>query len=294
MISTVILSKNKAPQLRLLLDSLQINGGNLFDITVLYEYTDDLFLKGYIKTQNHFYNKNLYDVNFPIKWRARHSSNLSHDISGCLSSGRDLTCIFNDENILFNRVASYTLIKKLFDKYRLSTLSLRLGNNTVIQNPYERQDYFAPLPKDGEFAFDKFLVWNASVIDGYTNFAMPFSTSGHIYKKNVILNVLKHSPIGDFEDFEKIIQDKLYSGDFGGNISPLMSCLEYSAVIQNALVKLTETEESNLDVSPASANARYLKGNTIDYFSFDFSHVSKPYQEFLVSFHNENNLHNSS
>ena len=33
MISTVILSKNRPPQLRLLLDSLQINGGNLFDWT---------------------------------------------------------------------------------------------------------------------------------------------------------------------------------------------------------------------------------------------------------------------
>ena len=50
MISTVIVSKDNPPQLRLLLDSLQINGGNLFDITVLYEYTDDLFLQGYIKT----------------------------------------------------------------------------------------------------------------------------------------------------------------------------------------------------------------------------------------------------
>ena len=42
MISTVILSKDKPAQLRLLLDSLQINGGNLFDITVIYEYSDDL------------------------------------------------------------------------------------------------------------------------------------------------------------------------------------------------------------------------------------------------------------
>ena len=84
MISTVILSKDNAPQLRLLLDSLQINGGNLFDITVLYEYTDDLFLEGYIKTQNHFYNKHLYNINFPIKWITRHSPNLSYDIFGCL------------------------------------------------------------------------------------------------------------------------------------------------------------------------------------------------------------------
>ena len=294
MISTVIVSKDNPPQLRLLLDSLQINGGNLFDITVLYEYTDDLFLQGYIKTQNHFYYKHLYDVNFPIKWRTRRSSNLSLDIAGCLSNSRDLVCIFNDEDILFNRVASYKLIRRLFNEYSLSALSLRLGNNTVIQNPYERDRYFAPIPKEGEFVFDKFLVWDASTIDSYTNFAMPFSSNGHIYHKNVILNALQSTPLNHVEDFEKVMQDKLYNGGFDGNVPSLMSCLEYSVVIHNALMKLTETEDSRLDISPESVNARYLKNNVIDYFSFDFSSISKPYEDFLVKFHNENNLHHSS
>ena len=115
MISTIIVSNDKPPQLRLLLDSLQINGGNLFDITVLYDCTDDLFLQGYVKTQNHFYYKHLYDINFPIKWKPRKSSNLSSDIIECLSNSRDLVCIFNDEDILFNRVAPYRLIRRLFN-----------------------------------------------------------------------------------------------------------------------------------------------------------------------------------
>lgn len=294
MISTIIVSNNKPPQLRLLLDSLQINGGNLFDITVLYDYTDDLFLQGYVKTQNHFFYKHFYDVNFPIKWKARRSSNLSLDIAKCLSNSRDLVCIFNDEDILFNRVAPYRLIRRLFNEYSLSTLSLRLGNNTVIQNPYERESYFASIPKEGEFVFDKFLVWDASTIDSYTNFAMPFSSNGHIYHKDVILNVLQQVPIENVEDFEKVMQDKLYSGGFDGKVPPLMACPEYSVVIHNALMKLTETEESRLDISLESVNARYLKNNIIDYFSFDFSSISKPYEEFLVKFHDENNLHHSS
>ena len=72
-----------------------------------------------------------------------------------------------------------------------------------------------------------------------------------------------------------------------------MSCPEYSCVIHNSPTKLTETEESNLDISTETINARYLKGNAIDYNFFDFSGVSKPYQEFIMGFHNENNMHHS-
>ena len=37
MITAIILSKDKASQLHLLIESLQKNGGNLFDIRVIYE-----------------------------------------------------------------------------------------------------------------------------------------------------------------------------------------------------------------------------------------------------------------
>ena len=123
---------------------------------------------------------------------------------------------------------------------------------------------------------------------------MPFSSNGHIYHKNVILNALQHTPVDTIEDFEKVMQDKLYNGGFGGKVPPLMACPEYSVVIHNALMKLAEAEDSNLDISPESINARYLKNNVIDYFSFDFSNISKPYEDFLTKFHNENKLHNSS
>tara|TARA_R100000008_G_C3581941_1_gene169163 strand:- start:129 stop:1010 length:882 start_codon:yes stop_codon:yes gene_type:complete len=291
MITTVILSKDRPAQLRLLLDSLQINGGNLFDITVLYDYTDDLFARGYIKTQNHFYNKHMFNVNFPIKWKLRNSTNINEDIYKCVSKGRDLCCLFNDENILFERVGSYRLIKKLFKTYVLSSLSLRLGNNTVIQNPYEREEYFSPIPTEGEFVFDKFLLWDATKVENYTNFSMPFSTNGHIYHKNILINALKKSEVKDPEYFEKIMQDNLYSGNFSGT-SPLMASPEYSVVLHNSMVKLTETVPSNLDISIDTVNARYLKGNIIDYHAFDFTHVSKPYQDFTASFYNEDNLHN--
>ena len=96
MITAIILSKDKAPQLHLLLESLQKNSSNLFEIKVIYEITNQIFEDGYAKTKEEFFHKDRYGTNFPIKWFQRRHENLSLDILENLSPGRDLTCVFND------------------------------------------------------------------------------------------------------------------------------------------------------------------------------------------------------
>ena len=164
MITAIILSKDRASQLHLLLESLQKNSGNLFDIRVIYEATNQLFEDGYKKTKEEFFYKDRYGLNFPIRWFPKKHDNLSLDIIENLSFSRDLTCVFNDENIMFNRPPSYKKIMELFRNNDISSLSLRLGNNTVIQNPYDSQNYFIDKPEDGKFLLDKFMVWDASLV----------------------------------------------------------------------------------------------------------------------------------
>ena len=176
MITTVVISKDKPAQLHLLIDSLQKYGSNLFNITVLFEASSEHFLDGYKKAQEHFYRKSKRDHTFPIRWKERKGLNLSLQIIECGMSKGDLICLLNDENILFGYLHPYKLIKKLFDLNSLCCLSLRLGNNTIIQNAHDREDYFVDLPSEGEFLYDSFLVWDATKINPYTNFAIPFST----------------------------------------------------------------------------------------------------------------------
>ena len=114
MITTVVISKDKPAQLHLLLESLYKYGGNLFDIHVLYEATSTMIEEGYLKTKLAFYNKSKFGLSFPVRWYTRKNDNLCEDILSLLEEPRYLSCLFNDENILFDRVASYKKIKELF------------------------------------------------------------------------------------------------------------------------------------------------------------------------------------
>tara|TARA_R100000008_G_scaffold56895_1_gene35126 strand:- start:2241 stop:3125 length:885 start_codon:yes stop_codon:yes gene_type:complete len=291
MITAIILSKDRASQLHLLLESLQKNSGNLFDIRVIYEATNQLFEDGYKKTKEEFFYKDRYGLNFPIRWFPKKHDNLSLDIIENLSSSRDLTCVFNDENIMFNRPPSYKKIMELFRNNDISSLSLRLGNNTVIQNPYDSQNYFIDKPEDGKFLLDKFMVWDASLVKPFTNFAMPFSHNGHIYTTKLIHYILSRTKINSIESFEKSLQDNLYMGAFSGFIPPEMSCLEYSIVIRNSAKKVSDESSSDFGTSEFGLNDRYLSQSVIDYDFFDFRHISKPYEEFITRFKREDHMH---
>ena len=290
MISTIIVSEDKPAQLHLLLDSLYKNGRNLFDITVLYKYSDVAFEKGYTIVQQRFYNKYRYNYRFPIRWAERASSNLSEDLSLYLKQTRLLVCLFNDENVLFSNELSYRDVFQVFSKYNPCTLSLRLGNNTVIQNPYEDEDFFAKIPTEGKFVLDKFLLWDATSVDPYTNFAIPFSTNGHIYRSSVLRDVLSSSKdIYDVAEFETTLQKMLYGGSLSKKVPYLMACPEYSMTVNNRITRIHDERNKDgdikLGINDTDINERYLNGQIIDYDSFNFKHISRPFQEFMVKFH---------
>jgi len=293
MITTIIVSKDKPAQLHLLLESLYRNSGNLFDIHVLYESTTEPFDEGYLKTKLNFYHKTKYGVGFPIKWYQRKEDDICKEVLDLINEARPLVCLMSDENILFKHVAPYKKIKQLFEKYSLSTLSLRLGNNTVLQNPYDQENYFADIPSNGKFVMDKFLVWDATEVKPFTNFAIPFSFNGHIYAKGLIQKTLERSASKDRDTFEADLQKRLYEGRFDGKVSPLMSCLEYSVLLSNNTTKISDDIHNDLGISDLEINERYINGKVIDYNFFDFTHVSKPFQDFLIRFKDESNLHYS-
>ena len=125
MISTVIISKDRPAQLHLLLESLHKYGGNLFNITVLFEYTKNDFGHGYQAVQEYFYKKNRWNYIFPIRWRQRESENLSLEMIAAGMSDGDLICLFNDENILHpNLIAANPVIHK-----KLQALLIGLNPN---------------------------------------------------------------------------------------------------------------------------------------------------------------------
>jgi len=283
LITAIVLSDDSAARTHLLLESLLANSGNLFDVTVLYKYSDENFFEGYSKAAEHFYSKNKYGHAFPIKWMEREHLEISKDLSFCLKSSRDIVCLFNDENILFTRPPSYQSIKTLFNDFDLLSLSLRLGNNTVIQNPYESNNYFAELPSEGEFVLDEFLVWDSSKVTPYTNFAIPFSTNGHCYKRSTLDKIMTHSSESRIDALEEELQPLIYE-ELYKNLSRMMACPEFSVVIHNSSKKISEAVRTGLGMEKVDINLRYLEGKRIDLDYFSFSSISKPYEDFVIRF----------
>ena len=285
MITTIVLSENNPSRLHLLLESLHLNSGNLFDITVLYRASSDKFFTGYEKAAAHFNLKNQYGHIFPTRWIEMSDASIAKNILPCLDKSRELVCIFNDENILFKTPPSYSRIKSLFDEHSPISLSLRLGNNTIIQNPYSRDRYFAELPSEGDFVLDQFLVWDASKITPYTNFGIPFSTNGHVYKKEYLRKILDQSTSSSLEDLESEIQPLFYRNSHSG-LPTTMSCLEYSIVIHNSSQKVSDETNNNLVIGLEDLNERYLQSQTVDLSYIPFEHISMPFEHFVLRFHN--------
>tara|TARA_R100000005_G_scaffold96078_2_gene80520 strand:+ start:474 stop:1367 length:894 start_codon:yes stop_codon:yes gene_type:complete len=293
MINAIVFSKDKACQLELLLKSIRRNTSNLFDIKVIYEASNSLFRQGYEKLKEETFYHTKRDVNFPVRWYERTEGNISLDILNILNEDRDLTCFLSDEDILFSSPPSYREIINLFREKPVTAFSLRLGNNTIVQNPYSANDYFIDKPRTGEFLFDKFLFWNASDLKPFTNFAIPFSSHGHIHTTKLVKFILEQTEINSFESFEKSLQDNLYMGIFGSLIPPYMACLEYNVLITNIAEKISDPKPFDYGTGDFGMNERYLQDYKIDYDFFKFNGMSKPYQQFITRFHREDYLHYS-
>jgi hypothetical protein len=283
LITAIVISDDGAARVHLLLESLNVNSNNLFDITVLYKYSSENFFEGYSKAADYFYKKHKYGHAFPIKWVERTQSEISKDMIPCLETSRDLACLFNDENILFRRPPCYQSISRLFNEYNPLCLSLRLGNNTVIQNPYDRENYFAEIPANGEFVLDEFLIWDSSKITPYTNFAIPFSTNGHIYKKCNLKEIVELSSESESSKLEEELQPIIYQ-ELYEKFPRLMASPEYSVVIHNSSKKISDTSRVDLGLRKEDINTRYLNGKKIDLDYFSFDAISKPYEDFVLRF----------
>ena len=235
MISALILSKDRPCQLHLLLESIQKNTSNLFDITVIYDANGEEMEKGYDFTKRYFHFKNKSGHTFPIKWIKRQSENIMLDILNCLSTARNLTCLFNDSNVVIDNLPSYKDIINLFETKPLIALSLRLGNNTIIQNPYDADGYFIDKPQGGDFLYDKYMVWDSTKIEPYTNFGMPFSINGHVYYTDFLAHSVLDVEIEDFQDFEDLTDGSVHFVWAKGNMmrrdstSRLFRCLSQAS-----------------------------------------------------------------
>ena len=168
----LIWSKNRAPQLELLLDSIYKNSSIDFNIHVLYTFDNIEAEKNYNILISSFSN-----INFHKEYNFREQT---LDI---IKNGEENICLGCDDNIFHKKMA---LWPESLEKIQAgSVYSLRCGFNTVLQ------DHVKGLyqPALNQYILGDILSWCPQSYLSNNNYGYPFSLDFHIYNRDQLLSL---------------------------------------------------------------------------------------------------------
>ena len=176
MINGLILSKNRASQLRLLLESISLNAPNLLgEIKIIYTSTNDEFAKGYEKLQSEKILPN-------IVWE-KEKDFVPDFLNALKTCESEFICGIVDDCVFYKRLASTANQIESVITDDVFCFSFRLGLNTTMQN-YLNPTEFVEL---GKYESNPFCVrWNWKEWSSKLNYGYPISLDGHIFRTKEI------------------------------------------------------------------------------------------------------------
>tara|TARA_R100000008_G_scaffold83901_2_gene70018 strand:- start:2306 stop:3181 length:876 start_codon:yes stop_codon:yes gene_type:complete len=267
MIKTLVFSKDRACQLDLLLRSLSKHAEGKMQINVLYDYSSEDFGRGYEKIKEMF-----PEVLF------HKETSFKSNVLDIISDAEKYICFFTDDGVMFSDLTVTTNdLDSLFSDINPMSLSLRLGQNTVVQDPYE--NIVSKMPVRFNLVHDKFLAWDIRSVGNFEmeeidgtfykryyacNFTMPISLDGHIYRKKYLLpvltNIVYHCP-----NTMEVSMGKAPSNMYPNS---MLSCLPESIVVSSPNNKVQDkfgTMAGQLfPLSTERLNTSFLAGKRLD------------------------------
>jgi len=260
-IPALIFSKNRASQLRLLLESLYFNATGIFDPHVIWMANTPAFEQGYFKLQSeqtniHYFREthlleNLYM--FLERFKDGHFALFMDD------------CIFHQPL----RLSAKDLISKIDDD--TWCLSLRLGNNTTENT----EKPIVPVSEDGDFIKYKFKEY-----DRNDNYGFCFSWDGVIYKTQDVLDLFNGNHFLEthnqwailpqkIENFTSHNRDKIKKDLICCPKESHVVCMNYNSTHPAAQFDYYSIEE---------LNSKYLEGYVIDFNSMNFDDIESTHE----------------
>ncbi len=258
MINAIIFSKDRAMQLRLLLESIEKNASDIFNINIIYTYSNEDYKNAYLKLQKENILNNINWIN---------ENELKKQVIDALNMNYEFSCFFTDDDIIYNKIENIEGALALFTEIpELFCFSLRLGKNTTRCYNMNTNNI---LVDEKEIKKD-FIFWNWS--KHYLDFGYPLSIDGHIFKtkdiKKITANVKFQNPNEleiawqIFDNFPKEIMASY-------KISRLVN--SPNNMVQNIVEKINgETYNMN----QKELNEQYLNGKTIDFSNLNFSEIN--------------------
>tara|TARA_R110000765_G_scaffold153731_2_gene256674 strand:+ start:381 stop:1217 length:837 start_codon:yes stop_codon:yes gene_type:complete len=275
MINGLILSKNRSSQLRLLLESINLNAPYLFnEIKIIYTSSNEDFAKGYEKLKSERILSNLV-------WEKE--ENFVQDFLNALKTCEtDYICGIVDDCIFYKRLASkpQAIIDVLTDD--VFCFSFRLGLNTTTQY------YMRPQEKFELKAYDQsgmFVRWNWKEWDSKLNYGYPISLDGHVFRTKELSDLSHKFKFDYLRQWEGVIAGKCREETDRHNMASYKqnvlfsipsNCVQDPPLVAGQLHEYSEEKLNNL----------YLKGEVIDLemMEYAFQNVTWAHNEFPLMF----------
>jgi len=264
-INTIVFSRDRAAQLKLFLDSVNKNATGIFNLNVLYSYTDKDHQKGYEKLLDTY-----SDVNFiPEKVEFK------EQVLELTKEGGDLFSFFLDDDIIYNKVSVDEITKEIEDE-DVVCFSLRLGENTTKCYTLGTDNVMHDILKNGNI-----MKWDWSL--HYLDFGYPFAMDGHIFRKSDIIKLVKKSTFSCVEELEMALFD--FAEMFPRN---KMASYTQSALVGVPVGRVQESLDSEMAMALKESRARlmrkemntvFLEGSFISLEEIDFSEVNGCHQD---------------
>lgn len=263
-LSAIIVSRDRAAQLDLLLRSVTCNAPDLVDsISVLYCYSNDDFRSAYHQLMNEH-----PDVDFYAEGHFR------DDVTYLVEQADSHVMFLTDDSYFYREMPELDPCAVLDSEPEVLCFSLRLGQNTGICYPLKGRLQGLPAFED----VGDYLVW--SWMSGDADFGYPGSLDGHIFRKKDMLSLIQGS-----ENWwnPNTLEDALMHGVYR---SPRMdmACLPRSVLVGIPANRTSVSHPGNRygerhNVSQEWLNMKYLEGHRIQFPNIHRDAVVGAHQE---------------
>jgi len=197
MINLIIWSKDRAPQLHLLLESIERFAPDTFRPSILYAFSHEKYQAGYEILKGQF-----PDVGFFLEGDKHRLGNWTKE---CIKWNYEQVAFSTDDTVLFSHILPFNEWKHLISDDIVS-FSLRYGFNTIVQNYHtgELQPPIQMYDKDGQGA----ISWFFSHYHPLHNYGYPFGLDMHIYRRELLLILLKNEEFKTTNELETLLFNK--------------------------------------------------------------------------------------
>lgn len=264
MVNAIIFSFDRASQLHLLLESINKNAKGIFNINVLYKYSNDEFKKGYEILKERFSE---------INWVEE--TNFKEQTLKLMETSLEFTCFGVDDDVFFGELREEDAVECMKNE-DVICFTPRQGLNTKVCYSMNCENIILPDKED-----EKFIWWDRT--KRYADAGYSLSLDFHIFRTKEIKKMIKNTIFSNPNTLEGGLQ--IFDEDF-----PRSTMVAYKqSILVGCPINIVQNfcpnrKGEKFGISAKELNDRYLNGEIIDFDKIDFSNINSAHCELKLEF----------